>query len=266
MAGGKKKKKPASNPARGFATTSIASKPRVETVETAAIIESFAEEVQSEEVRVVSSTENQSASANAGVATAHLDPEEFERQLEESGLQVLVEKHSQKAKRDAVRQITRLQTDRRLLRGQADFLNTRKWLPSELMDEILDVIAVDYRSSSQTTNESTATQKPLTEEDLIIKLWTLQQALDGAGFPDNRVRMALNYILSISDKMVSGNKDSIWGLEESLQWLARECSRDELPDYENWQTKALQGVKSQTGLLIHCHFKPYFPQLANHLI
>jgi ATP-dependent RNA helicase DHX29 len=251
MAGGKKKKKPASNPARGFATTSIASKPRVETVvETTAIIESLAEEVQSEEVRVVSSTENQSASTSAAVATAQLDPEEFERQLEESGLQVLVEKYSQKAKRDAVRQITRLQTDRRLLRGQADFLNTRKWLPSELMDEILHVIAVDYRSSTQTANESTTTQKPLTEEDLIIKLWTLQQALDGAGFPDNRVRMVLNYILSISDKMVSWNKDSIWGLEESLQWLSRECSRDELPDYENWQTKALQGVKSQTGLLI----------------
>jgi ATP-dependent RNA helicase DHX29 len=250
MAGGKKKKKTASNPARGFATTSIASKPRLETVERAAIVDSSAAVVQFEEVRDDATTENQSASTNAGVAPAQLDPEEFERQLEESGLQVLVDKYSQKAKRDAARQITRLQTDRRLLRGQAEFLNTRKWLPSELIDEILGVISGDYRSSSQTTNEST-TQKPLTEEDLIIKLWTLQQALDGAGFPDNRVHMALNYMLSISDKLVSGNKDSIWGLEESLQWLARECSRDELPDYENWQTKALQGIKSQTGSLTH---------------
>ncbi len=32
MAGGKKKKKPASNPARGFATTSIASKPKAEII------------------------------------------------------------------------------------------------------------------------------------------------------------------------------------------------------------------------------------------
>ncbi len=43
MAGGKKKKKPASNPARGFATTSIASKqPKVDSAES----ESAAEQAQ----------------------------------------------------------------------------------------------------------------------------------------------------------------------------------------------------------------------------
>jgi ATP-dependent RNA helicase DHX29 len=115
------------------------------------------------------------------------------------------------------------------------------------MDEILDIVTADHRASGPSTTDAAATLKPLTEEDLTIKLWTLQQALAGAGFPDDRVRMALTYILSISDKMVSGNKDSIWGLEESLQWMARECSRDELPDYDNWQTKSLLPLKLHMG-------------------
>ncbi|OBT97212.1 hypothetical protein VE01_04649 [Pseudogymnoascus verrucosus] len=243
MAGGKKKKKPASNPARGFATTSVASKVRIEVAETTPSDESPDNE--SEQRKDETATESLSTSTTTGNTDTQLTPEEFEKQLEESDLQVLVEKYSQKAKRDAARQVTRLQTDRRLLRGQADFLNTRKWLPPDLMDEILDIVTADHRALGPSTADSPATLKPLTEEDLTIKLWTLQQALAGAGFPDDRVRMVLTYILSISDKMVSGNKDSIWGLEESLQWMARECSRDELPDYENWQTKSLLPLKLQ---------------------
>ena len=245
MAGGKKKKKPASNPARGFATTSVASKPRIEVAEIIPSGES--PDTQSEQQKDETTTENLPTPATTGGIAPQLTPEEFEKQLEESELQVLVEKYSQKAKRDAARQITRLQTDRRLLRGQADSLNTRKWLPPELMDEILDVVTAENRTLGPSATDSSTTPKPLTEEDLTIKLWTLQQTLDGAGFPDDRVCMLLTYVLSISDRMVSGNKDSIWGLEESLQWLARECSRDELPDYESWQTKSLLPLKLQLG-------------------
>lgn len=246
MAGGKKKKKPASNPARGFATTSVASKPRIEAVETIPSEEGLPDK-ELEQHKDETTTESLVTPTTTGTVSTQLTPEEFEKQLEESELQVLVEKYSQKAKRDAVRQITRLQTDRRLLRGQVDILNTRKWLPPEIMDEILRVITADHRTIGPSTNDVPTTPKSLTEEELTVKLWTLQQTLDGAGFPDNKVRMAITYILGISDKIVSGNKDSIWGLEESLQWLARECSRDELPDYESWQTKSLLPSKLQIG-------------------
>jgi ATP-dependent RNA helicase DHX29 len=198
MAGGKKKKKPASNPARGFATTSIASKPRADISDLATNIETAPK------------TDNPSASqtgagtilaassdvANPTQVLAQTSPEDFEKQLDESELQTLVDKHSQKSKRDAARQIARLQTDRRLLRSQADSLNTRKWLPPELMEEILDVIVVDGRSTIHSAGQDNpSNHKPLSEEDLIIKLWILQQTLDGAGFHTDKVKVAVDYIL-----------------------------------------------------------------------
>lgn len=237
MAGKKKKTKPASNPARGFATTSIASKPKAQAAEPAAATPSLVEDKTAGPS--VTTSEKTTTTKQDTTKTAQLSPEEYEKHLEESELQVLAEKHATKARRDASRQVTRLQTDRRLLRSQADFLNTRKWLPTELLVDILELVNKDAKYSSQNTNDSPQ-QKPLSEEELTIRLWTLQQALEGAGFPEGRARAAVKYILDTSDKVVLGNKDSIWGLEEALQWLARECSRDELPDYESFQTKVLQ--------------------------
>lgn len=262
MAGGKKKKKPASNPARGFATTSIASKPRADISDLATGIETSPEPSTPSASQTVAGT-NFAASSdvnNPTQAPTQISPEDFEKQLDESELQTLVEKHSQKSKREAARQIARLQTDRRLLRSQAGSLNTRKWLPPELIEEILDVIVVDGRSAIHSAGQdNTSSQKPLSEEDLTIRLWTLQQTLDGAGFHTDKVKLAVDYILTISDKVTS-NKDSVWALEESLEWLARECSRDQLPDYEN-SHKKLQSLKSQTGtsqvLFIHFVFLAY---------
>lgn len=248
MAGGKKKKKPASNPARGFATTSIASKPKAE----AANLEP--DPVPTKELpTTVENPQDESmpaaGSGSGGPALAQqtLTPEEFEKQLENSELQVLVEKHAQKSKRDALRQQTRLETDRRVLRSQAENLNTRKWLPPELMEEILDLVKAEGRYSGQTL-ESSTNSKQLSEEELTIRLWTLQQSLVGAGFVEGKVSQALQYVLDISDKIGVGNKDAIWGMEESLDWLARECSREELPDYENWHRKPGHVPKSQSGM------------------
>lgn len=246
MAGKKKKTKPASNPARGFATTSIASKPReAAVVDAATVTPSLEIEDKKAEESSGTTSDKPQATKTDTTKAAQLSPEEYEKHLEESELQVLAEKHAIKARRDASRQVTRLQTERRLQRSQAEFLNTRKWLPTELLDDMLDLVNKDHKYASANANDSPA-QKPLTEEDLTIKLWTLQQALEGAGFTEYKARAAVKYILDTSDRIVLGNKDTIWGLEEALQWLARECSRDELPDYESFQTKALQ---KQLGML-----------------
>lgn len=245
MAGKKKKTKPASNPARGFATTSVASKPRAAAVDAASVTPSLEVEDKKPEESSVTTSDKPQVTTTDTTKAAQLNPEEYEKHLEESELQVLVEKHATKARRDASRQVTRLQTDRRLQRSQAEFLNTRKWLPTDLLDDILDLVNKDHKYASANANDSPA-QKPLTEEDLTIKLWALQQALEGAGFTEDKARAAVKHILDTSDKVVLGNKDTIWGLEEALQWLARECSRAELPDYESFQTKALQ---KQLGML-----------------
>ena len=251
MAGGKKKKKPASNPARGFATTSIASKTKPE----ASSVD--AEEATSEELPTIVGNQqgepvttqgSETRTGQLAFAEGNLSPEEFEKQLEESELQVLVEKHAQKSKRDAQRQQKRLEIDRRILRGQAENLSTRKWLPPELMEEILDLVQEEGRYPSQTLESTTS--KQLSEDEFTVRLWTLHQSLVGTGFIEAKVSQAMQYVLDISAKIGGANKDSIWGLEEALDWLARDCSREELPDYEKWHRKAGLLTKSQPGMYI----------------
>lgn len=248
MAGGKKKKKPAANPARGFATTSIASKPKAEAIEVESLLANPKEDQEAIDQQDAQDSKPKSSAEALEAAKNDLSPEEFEKQLEDQELQLLVEKHSVKCKREALRQKTRLETDRRVLRSQAEVLSTRKWLPAELMEEILDLIKTEGRYAGQTTDTSNS-QKQASEEDLTIRLWTLHQALVGAGFLEEKVLLALRHVLDVSDKIVAGNKDAIWGMEESLDWLCRECSREELPDYNNGQTKNGLISRSQAGRL-----------------
>ncbi|KAK2012707.1 helicase associated domain-containing protein [Colletotrichum eremochloae] len=247
MAGAKKKKKPAANPARGFATTSVASsKPRSEPAEgpeNGAAARSATAAPKAVSNQDAPPSEPQSASAGAGekAPKTELTPEEFEKQLDESELQLLVEKYAQKTKRDAHRQRMRLETDRRLLRSQADTVNSRKWLPQELMDQVLDLIQAESRfASSSVSTETAVSGKLLPEEDMTIKLWTLQQTLTSVGFPEERVQAVLRHILDIAPNIPPTAKDSLWGLEEALDWMARECPSDELPDYEG---RGKQGAK-----------------------
>ncbi|KAH6968797.1 P-loop containing nucleoside triphosphate hydrolase protein [Fusarium avenaceum] len=238
MAGAKKKKKPAANPARGFATTSVASKPRPEVVEsetkpTAAKGQNAPPSTQ-KDAPPSSSVTSGDATSNGNTQEKALSPEEFEKHLEESELQLLVEKHAAKTKKDAQRQRTRLDTDRRLLRGQADSINSFKWLSPDLMDHILDLIQAENRfaASSLSAADNAGAGKMPPEDDTIIRLWTLQQALTAIEFPAERVAAVIRYILDIAPNVVSTNRDSIWGLEEALDWLARECRVEELPRYE----------------------------------
>lgn len=239
MAGAKKKKtKPAANPARGFATTSVASKvvARVENTDDSSPSTkppTPSPNSQDPKAAPTASTAATPDNSKNEPAKQELSPEEFERQLEESDLQLLVEKHAQKVKRDAQRQKSRLKTDRRLLRAQAESVNTRKWLPPELMEHILDIIRAESRFSSFNLGaENTSTGRLLPEEDMTMKLWTLQLTLSSAGFGEVKVKAVLRYVLDIAPNIGAPPKDSIWGLEEALDWLARECARDELPDYE----------------------------------
>ncbi|KAI1005694.1 putative helicase [Podosphaera aphanis] len=227
MAGGKKKKKPVSNPARGFATTSIASKPKVEIPELEELSTPLKQTSRIEDLKKDSATGSENVFKKEEILTA----EEFGKQLEESELQVLVDKYAQKSKKDAQRQKTRMDTDRRILRGQADILQTRKWLPMELLQEILELVKTEGQVTGQ--GEIPTSAKQVSEEELSIRLWTLQQVLESSGFSEDKVLASLRHVLNISNRIGAGSKDAIWGLEDSLEWLCRECSKEELPDYEN---------------------------------
>ncbi|EHK25034.1 uncharacterized protein TRIVIDRAFT_178589 [Trichoderma virens Gv29-8] len=240
MAGAKKKKKPAANPARGFATTSVASKPRLEIVEPAGSPSSSGVNTPKtappagSEATPPPSKQTEQSGEQTTTKEVVLSPEEFERQLEESELQLFVEKYSQKVKRDAQRQCSRLETDRRLLRSQAENINTQKWLPRELMDHILDLIKAESRFyASSLSSENAGPGKMPSEEDLVSRIWTLQQTLSGAAFSDNIVESAIQHILDITPNISAAPRDYIWGLEEALEWLARESPLEDLPTYRN---------------------------------
>ncbi|KAK0708586.1 P-loop containing nucleoside triphosphate hydrolase protein [Lasiosphaeris hirsuta] len=242
MAGKKKSKKPAANPARGFATSSIVSvKARVNPTE--ATDDAAKADDAAPQSGIAPPSGGTTAPPGQVAQEQPLSPEEFERQLEESELQLLVEKYAQKVRRDAQRQKSRLETDRRLLRGQAETINAKKWLPQELMDHVLDLIQAEGRFAASSVSSEGATSKLPPEEDLTIKLWTLQQTLEGSDCPQDRIQPALQYVLDIAPNISSSIKgESIWGLEEVLDWLARECARDELPDYSG---RAKTAPKSQ---------------------
>lgn len=248
MAGQKKKKKPAANPARGFATTSVASKPRPELAENDTKVASTnkqAVELSKESTPGTTDEKEQAATTKE----TPLSAEEFERQLEESQLQLLVEKFAEKARRDSQRQRSRLETDRRLLRSQADSTNTLKWLPQEILDYLLDIVKAESRfSSSNVSGEAASGGKLPSEEDLIVRLWTLQQTLLATEFPETRVRAAIKHILDIAPNVSASVKDSIWGLEESFEWLARECELEELPDYEPKAKPQSKGTKRRMAI------------------
>ncbi|KAJ4294657.1 hypothetical protein N0V88_004886 [Collariella sp. IMI 366227] len=132
---------------------------------------------------------------------------------------------------------------RRLLRSAAETINTRKWLPQELMDHVLGIIQAEGRFAASSISSEGATSRLPPEEDLIIKLWTLQETLENSDFPQKRIQPALQFVLDIAPNIPSYvRSDTIWGLEEVMDWFARECAREELPEYSGRKT----GAKSQT--------------------
>ena len=226
-AGNKKKKKPAANPARGFATTSTQSKSKVEAVKDT--------DSPDGSDNVTPDTTSKPALPNgqdgAGPTSDskrelhELSPEELEAQLEISDLLQFVEKHAFKTRKEASRQVSRLQTEKRLLRGQADFLSVKDWLPEELMQQIVDFIMVDFDQET----ESTKRQNQPAGDELIAKVWGLRLVLLDLDVPVDRVNEATKYLLQHppSDD-VSGQT---WGLVDAFDWLSLHCESDELLEY-----------------------------------
>jgi ATP-dependent RNA helicase DHX29 len=248
MAPAKKKKKAAANPARGFATTSTVSKARIE--------QEQPEQPQIEEIGAMTGpVPNTSVSTTAKVGVeqvrelSELTPEELETQLEESELQILVETHGDKSRRDSSRQISRLQTERRLLRSQALPLITSHWLPSEVVQIILDQIQSDAKTQTALAAD---TSQGCPSDELCIRIWTLRRVLEELGFLCERVKEAIQHLLENQNTLyrpeASTSKESLWGLDDCIQWLALHCSVEELPDYESHKTEVLERLLRDSSL------------------
>lgn len=241
MAPNKKKRKPASNPARGFATISTASKPK----------HPEAKELEGglhpgfPDATVLSTTAEDgmptkdAPSREPEKALYELTPEELESQLEDSGLQILVESHGEKTKKSVSRQVSKLQTEKRLLRSQAEHLGIRQWLPPEIMQIITDLLQAQGNSNGylHANPDSIKAATDLSEDDLLIKLWALKRVLPLLGFPEQRTDLALRHLLTTMHKTgaqsLSSSKESIWGLDECLAWLALDSQQADLPRFDS---------------------------------
>jgi len=233
----KKKKKPVVNPARGFATTSIASKPKAE------------KEVVSEPIAVTNKEETSKISISVAAETPaiivteterelhELGPDELEQRLEESGLQLIVEKCGAKSQREASRYVAKLQTDCRVLRAQAQGIPLRQMFTSEAVEKAL-ILALEDITDTVSSPEERQSRRVLPEEDAIARLWTLQRALLSLGFSEANAEEALGHVLKLSP-----SESLIWGLDESLDWLALSLPEEDLPDYDA-QTGKVKGLIS----------------------
>jgi len=225
MAGGKKKKnKPISNPARTVATKSLPSKASVNNAKegTNAEVSGVATPTATEEL-VLSEHPSKIGSYQTQRELHELSPEEFEAQLEASELQQFVERHATKVRKECSRAVSRLETDKRILRGQAESLSIREWLPDELMEQILEFTREEFDSEREDANMPVG-------DDLLAKVWTLHCCLlQLLNLPPPRLNKVLDWILSHPPSQETGN---VWGLREALEWVTLHALDGELVNYD----------------------------------
>jgi ATP-dependent RNA helicase DHX29 len=229
-----KKKKPAGNPARGFATTSIASKPKPEKAAADAPAKEVAQ-AQPNEIATapepVVETSQQTEAPKEEVAPT---PEELEAQLERDELQLLVEKHAAKVRRESSRQVSRLQTDRRVLRGQSHSMTVHDWLPNGILDSIVALAQAESNDSNRRQGQQSLL-KTLTEEDAMSRLWTLDLTLRDLGFSQDHIQPVLEWLCANAASVDASS--SVWGLQEALEWLALDQCEGHSFSYEEMRPK-----------------------------
>lgn len=248
----KKKKKPASNPARGFATVSVPSKPKPETSEPPSSTATESKSTRQNESQPAASEDRPTGAGapQADPSLQNLSPEELEKHLEEAELQILVDKYAARCRNDAVRQASKLDTERRVLRQQSVSLNMLEWLPAEIQDRILEIAHTEEHEYLTSNGRNSNTKQTGSEEDLYIKLWTLKETLLKLGFSESRVEEALKHILSyFVGNPTSASREVVWNLDESLEWLAMHSDKKDLPSYTQ-NTRPVKGSDSVTSWMI----------------
>ena len=246
MAPNKKKKKPTSNSARGFATTSVPSKHRSQDGERVRKATPDTFETKVEANQPVQNSYSIKVQKESEKALDELDSEELEKQLEISELRILIDRYGESTKKNATRQASRLQTERRLLRTQADQMRIHRWLPAELVQSIIDRLAGQEAGNDKTQGEYAiySSLPKVSEDDLLIKIWTLYRLLPLIGFSDSHretliCELLKNYSIGTTRTDFEG-KESLWGLDYCLNWFAEHLEPQDTLSYNVTRFKPLK--------------------------
>ena len=239
MAPNRKKTKSVTNPARGVSTTSTAPNTKGQARNEPGLQDY--DEISGGNIKSGSDTGNVSNKSLSAVRVekplGHLSPEELESELENSSLQIMIDRYREKTNRDASRQVSKFQTEKRVIRAQAVSLYTQHWLPTEFIQLIIELYDAqkDSRKSYKHGSGTNLNAQNIARDDLVVKMWTLKRVLPQLGFSEEQTRLALAQLLkNRSDGSLPTfpfNKDSIWGLDECLDWLALTYEAEDLPAY-----------------------------------
>jgi ATP-dependent RNA helicase DHX29 len=229
-----KKKKPAGNPARGFATTSVASKPKPDRIALDAPAKENEPTPSKEHVTTTEPASQVATKAAVAKEDVVQTPEELEAQLEHDELQLLVEKHAPKVRRESHRNVVKFHTDRRVLRGQSHAMTVHDWLSNEILDSIVALAQAESNDSNRRQGPQPLL-KVLTEEDAMSKLWTLDLTLRELGFSSDHAQPVLVWLCA--NAAAVDPSASIWGLQEALEWLALDHCEDHSFSYEEQAPK-----------------------------
>ncbi|RMZ86238.1 hypothetical protein DV737_g46, partial [Chaetothyriales sp. CBS 132003] len=227
-----KKKKPAANPARGFATTSVASKANL-----AASQDQDDPNAANAPPDITQDNQTRSSSAAGAVpnppeqpsAIKSMTPEQLEAHLEDSELQLLLDTRSAACKSDAARQVSRLYNERRQLRPQAYRLNLHPWLPDETVEEILSTtghtVPVPAASASRTS-------AALSDSKLLLDVWVLQRVLTALNF--GHIPEVISQVVNLAYRgRIASDTGLVWGLAEAFDVYAQCAPPQSLPDYDD---------------------------------
>lgn len=241
MAGTKKKKKAATNTARGFATTSTPSKVKPSEPPVDDSVPSKAEDVE-----VSGIPKPGSGSSNTDEKEYTIPTEEEQADFE---LQCFIEKNSPKVNKESQRIVSKTETEKRTIR------NIYMCFPLKL-EKILRFNLTRYASKQQKVEEDINQEIGLGEqilrlareeqsklypdepkasmrrgETLLVNGWILYKTLTTMGFPSRRVEEGLRALAGRSNNSLDKEKGLESAMEDILDWLALYCDEDELPGF-----------------------------------
>ncbi|KAF3926382.1 hypothetical protein AA313_de0203528 [Arthrobotrys entomopaga] len=215
MAPKSKKKKPAANPARGVATTSLPSKAKLQQAEEEKI--RLAAEEEERKAAAAAAAELEATKLTEGSKKAGEDPditltpEEYAAQLEDNDLQQFLDKNGERILRESKRVVTKYEGERRTLRATNNtgctFFYVGAWLDEEDIEYILNSVREPYIPT--VTDETTYS----------LEIWKMYHTLLDLGFREPHVKEVI--ALGISS------------VEDAIEYLILSYPETELPSFSN---------------------------------
>ena len=240
MAPNRRKKKPATNPARGFATVSVPARPKFiegENEQPESTAETQRKVVSDVEITTNTSTIRAALEVSNSTSTvttstiSEMSAEQFEEHLIDSELQVIVERYAAKCKSSATHQVSKVLKERRQLRSQADRVFLNGW-PEDTVTNILKIWPQLELGCNEEANNLRST-KVMPAEEILLNMWILKRILCSLSYPEPD--KALAHILKLEHRgRVSVDTGLTWGLGEAFDWYA--LNQEDMPSYDDTST------------------------------